>query len=720
MKKIMTFFAMVVAAISLSALNTNLSAPAKGFKDFAVIVNNGTGTILTTDEQKQGAVLDFGVAVADDGTVSRVAADAADAVATVGGKYHSDHGCTELKVVVPNASNVKITVGQCTYSSSEIKVTDSNGNVVASKTPVSPACWKNDRTNVDVLYYQGDATTLTITGMSYCPYVAVNALTAEEIEALNASFTLTYYNTDGSVIGTQEAKGQSEIGEFKYGVGDVTVASGFAFRGWFTAANGGKKYKTTDKVEGDMSLYAVATAKEVADNKSSYSYNLADANFDPADHECIDIIGDKAYWHDASHGWAFANGEMINLAVGGDATISIVNCQYGHGTAVAVKDATGETLGSLPGKSDSDGETSTFEYKGEATTLSLVMESSGEMYIHSVAIVNHSKATTQEVKATWSWKEGIPASIANVHIEGNTGTVASDVDGIELFVDATSGKLKTNGDNVQFNTGTKIRVPVISSNDIVTVEAHSYNFKDIKIGGTVFTTQTTEYKANAADAAAGYVEVESTNSPYLVAISVVQKAPKGLATLDNEPATATFVFNAGVDGQKADFGEAEQYFITSKVTYGSNLWIRDANSGMTRFEPYTQQNEGESGTAADETNAISFLIQPNYGLSFTPKKVSLKATRFGTDNGLLDFSWMNPDKTTVSLAFFPTTLYHIPYDKKIYLRVGERGIAVGGGNLGLCVCYCKRQSGLHWRGVDDGVSVFHCGGGTGGYLLCAA
>ena len=255
-----------------------------------------------------------------------------------------------------------------------------------------------------------------------------------------------------------------------------------------------------------------------------------------------------------------------------------------------------------------------------------------------------------EVKATWSWQEGKPASIANVHIEGNTGTVASDIDGIELFVDATNGKLKSNGDNVQFNTGTIIRVPVISSNDVVTVVAHPYNFNNISIGGKIYDTESTEYKASAVDAANKYVEIISTESPYLYSISVVQKAPKSLATLVNEPATATFVFNEGTEGQKADFGDAANYFITSKVTYGSNLWIKGANLNETQFEPYTQQNEGESGTAADETNAICFLIQPNYGLSFTPTKVSLKASRFGTDNGLLDFSWQNPDKTTVSLA----------------------------------------------------------------------
>ena len=622
---------------------------ADGFKDFGVIVNNDKETLLTADEQAQGTAVSFGVAVADDGTVSRVAADDASAVATVSGKFHSEHGCTELKVVVPNATNVKITVGQCTYSGSTITVTDANGKEVATKAPNNPGCWKNDKKNVDVLYYQGEATTLTITGMTYCPYVGVSALTEEEIAALNASYTLTYYGLDGSVIGTQEAKGQQPIGAFAYGEKDVNAPIGVVFRGWFESAAGGKKFKVENLVEGDMSLYAVATPMEFPDSKSTFAYNLADPNFDPADHECIDI-SDGGYYYN-THGWTFGPGQTMKLWVSDNATISIGGCAYSSGEDIVITDQDGNTVGTVSGKNDTDGGINTFEYKGNYGTLTLTF--GGRDYIHSVSIANHSKATTTDVNAEWSWQNNWPTSLASVHIEGTTGTVASSVEGIELFVDATNGKLASNGDNVQFNKGTILRVPVVSSNDIVTVIAHPYNFTEIKIGGNIYNSEYTEYKASAVDAANGYVEVEATTNIYLYGISVQQKAPKGLAELDNEPVTATFAFNLGTEDQKADFGEASDYFVTSKVTWGSNLFIKGlgaSGGGQTQFEPLTQQNEGESGTAADESNAIRFLIQPNFGLAFTPKKVSLKTTRYGTDNGLLDFSWQNPDKTTVSLA----------------------------------------------------------------------
>ena len=198
----------------LAVLGMAQTAAAADFKDFSVIVNNQDGTLLTADEQSQGTVFEFGVAVTD-GKTSRVAKDDANAVATVSGKFHSEHGSQSLKVVVPNVTNVKITVGQCTYSGKTIMVTNDKGEEVTSKTPSNPGCWKNDRNNVDVLYYTGEATTLTITGMDYCPYVAVSAMTEDEIAQVNTEFTLTYYDTDNTtVIGTQKVKGQTAIGEF--------------------------------------------------------------------------------------------------------------------------------------------------------------------------------------------------------------------------------------------------------------------------------------------------------------------------------------------------------------------------------------------------------------------------------------------------------------------------------------------------------------------------
>lgn len=144
--------------------------------DFTAILNNQAGTLIAETEQVQGTSLEFGVT--HQGT--RVAADDASAVAVISGKYNNDHGMTYLVVKADVLGPVKISVGQCTFSTSTITVKDADNNVVATKVPAA-ACWKNNHDNVTYIYYDGDATTLTISGMAYCPYIAVEAIDESDI-----------------------------------------------------------------------------------------------------------------------------------------------------------------------------------------------------------------------------------------------------------------------------------------------------------------------------------------------------------------------------------------------------------------------------------------------------------------------------------------------------------------------------------------------------------
>ena len=154
------------------------------FKNFSILIDNSEKSLLTNAEKAaQWTAFEFGIAVADDGTVTRVEKDAANSVATVSGKSHSDHGSANLKLVVPVDGNVKISIATCTNSTGDVSATDATGKVVASATP-EVTCWKNDHTKLTVLNYKGDATTLTIAGMSYCAYVSIekveNASVAEK------------------------------------------------------------------------------------------------------------------------------------------------------------------------------------------------------------------------------------------------------------------------------------------------------------------------------------------------------------------------------------------------------------------------------------------------------------------------------------------------------------------------------------------------------------
>lgn len=105
---------------------------------------------------------------------------------------------------------------------------------------------------------------------------------------------------------------------------------------------------------------------------------------------------DKAYWHDGQHGAAVYNGDKIEVKVAGSAEIALTLCKYGKGTAFKVTDASGTEVGSTSGKSDSDAGSQSISYNGDATTLTITCEASGEAYLHSVMVNNFAKSDKVE------------------------------------------------------------------------------------------------------------------------------------------------------------------------------------------------------------------------------------------------------------------------------------------------------------------------------------
>jgi pectin methylesterase-like acyl-CoA thioesterase len=140
-----------------------------------------------------------------------------------------------------------------------------------------------------------------------------------------------------------------------------------------------------------------------------------------------------------------------------------------------------------------------------------------------LALCLASPALAQDVVAQWNFREGIPSGILATNLQGTTGTVASDVDGIEMTVDATSGKLKGRQTDAQFNQGTILRVPVRSVKD--TVEVVSYpGYHNYTIGGEAADADDVKHRATTAEAAQGYVEIVGTATSYLYSVILTQVA----------------------------------------------------------------------------------------------------------------------------------------------------------------------------------------------------
>lgn len=165
---------------------------------------------------------------------------------TVNGKdYQTADICSE-----DNDGNMAATI----EISKKEKMVDKDGNPIVFGTPDNGEIKSIEYNKVD------DQSTLVTAVVA----AGNQTLTYKFTVAFKPDYTLTYYNTDGSVLeATQQVEKDSPIATLRNNDG-VIVADGKAFRGWFVKADGGRKYTTDDIVTGPTSLYAVATDIEVA------------------------------------------------------------------------------------------------------------------------------------------------------------------------------------------------------------------------------------------------------------------------------------------------------------------------------------------------------------------------------------------------------------------------------------------------------------------------
>lgn len=154
---------------------------AKGeFRDIKIDLTNGN--LLTEAEISGKSSTTFGVAIAADGTATRVAADDASSAITLSGKYHSDeHGWGNFSSTVKVDGPVKVSMGTCAWGG-DVTVKNDKGETVATFNTNTGACYhQNKEANIASAIYKGGEATLTISGGSYTPYVAVEKIDPSEI-----------------------------------------------------------------------------------------------------------------------------------------------------------------------------------------------------------------------------------------------------------------------------------------------------------------------------------------------------------------------------------------------------------------------------------------------------------------------------------------------------------------------------------------------------------
>ena len=300
------------------------------FQDFEAIINNQTGTLLTTEEQVQNTAVNFGIAVDAEGKTTRVDTNDASAIATISGTYHSEHGLTGMKLVTAVPGAVKILVGKCTYAGSKITVTNSDGLTVAEYAPQGEqgsgdrVCWKNDHNNLMELIYTGEATTLTITGMQYCPFIAVKKYVApaefQDFEAIINNQTGTLLTAEEQVQNTAVNFGIAVDAEGKTTRVDTNDASAIAtISGTYHSEHGLTGMKLVTAVPGAVKILVGKCTYAGSKITVTNSDGLTVAEYAPQGEQGS---GDRVCWKNDHN-------NLMELIYTGEATtLTITGMQY--------------------------------------------------------------------------------------------------------------------------------------------------------------------------------------------------------------------------------------------------------------------------------------------------------------------------------------------------------------------------------------------------------
>ncbi len=614
----------------LIMLGMTQSAMAADFKDFSVIVNNQSGTLLTSEEQVQGTAISFGVAVADDGTVSRVAVDDASSVATVSGTYHSDHGCTGLSVVVPVNGNVKITVGQCTFSGNTITVKNSNGETVVSKTPSGPACWKNDRSNVDELTYVGDATTLTISGMGYCPYVAVEA-----IETVITKYTVNFSLGSETAEGAVPASSEVVAGESVTIPGNFTLyKEGYTLTGWTDGTN---TYALNTNVapESDLTLTPVFTQNSVAlaDREApvTLKWDFQRKNGAPT----VQYQNVTGIWVTQ----AIVNGETIDVKLDFNTSPGKINnsgwtdwAQMNNGTTLTIPSCKGATVSmeafsditttTIDGQSDyTSAKTISYEIANSAETIDVVIgDGSYYRYIQTVLPVVQSSTggETIEGSGTITWSVG----------NEENGTVSDEI------AKGISSATVSVGSGLTVSTATYFETPMVhytpKTSNAGAVEGVMIEYRVKPVKGIKFKPTNVSYAA---------VKVGTDNATYSWSYTVdgvessitkIDPKPDLLRNNGTNSSTAQLIHSHDINASEAD--EFTFRFYISDCANNKNICIGNVIiTGEVSGTTEEVVNYSFSATASPEEGG-SVTIYPNASEYESGSEITLTATEnFGYD-----------------------------------------------------------------------------------------
>ena len=437
------------------------------------------GAIITSEET---SVVTVGLSVAEDGTVSRVAADDANANAVVSGKFHSnEHGLGNFSATVKVEGPVKIGMGTCAWGGN-VTVKDENGQEVALAFNTNDGtCWHNEK-HVIYTYYKGEAATLTIAGGSYTPYFSVEKVALEDIPS---NMKVTYALGESGATGVVPAGGEFEGGKtFTIPVNKTLYVEGKTLTGWTDGTNTYAVGQEVTAVAGtQVELTPVFTANEVSLVDRTEAVTL---KWDFQQKNGAPVV---AWQNTTGHVWVaqatiggktidvkcdistspgkVANGNWQDWAqINSGTKITIPSCK---GAVVSFESMSATTTTTVAGETiNQETKTPTYTYNGTSETIDVVIgDGSYWRYIQVVLPVVEAEApsTWRDIKADFtngaiitSEETSVVTVGLSVAEDGTVSRVAADDANANAVV---SGKFHSNEHGLgNFSATVKVEGPV--------------------------------------------------------------------------------------------------------------------------------------------------------------------------------------------------------------------------------------------------------------------
>lgn len=237
-----SYFRWISVTLPKNADDPSGKNPWDNFEDFAIDLQGNnfltqSNDVSTVGFKKSGA------------NIVACATDDADAIGTITGRSRGDvHGLVSFSMTVAVPGNVRITAGTCQWGGN---LTIKKGaTTVATVNTNNGTCFHGNTTqNRVVTYYEGEATTLTISGGNYMPFISV-----ESVNNVPALYTLTFKNGDTTVDTKQIYQGT--------GAGTLPTINDLAsdqyFLGWYSNASQiDTRINTATIPTGNTTYYAV-------------------------------------------------------------------------------------------------------------------------------------------------------------------------------------------------------------------------------------------------------------------------------------------------------------------------------------------------------------------------------------------------------------------------------------------------------------------------------